>query len=177
MDDRSFDPKTYTRRNSNRLTSYDYRSSGAYFITICTEKRQRVLEIPIMHTAVREKWHQLPQRFPTVRLDEFVIMPDHVHGMLWLDGTLKDAPTVGRVVGAFKAWVTIVWRNYHTEANLPCLSHLWQRDYYEHVLRNADDVVLTREYILNNPLKALLRQEQRDEELKRTMRKRDSRRP
>ena len=98
-------------------------------------------------------------------------MPDHVHGMLWLDGTLKDAPTVGKVIGAFKAWVTIVWRNYHTEANLPCLSHLWQRDYYEHVLRNADDVLLTREYILNNPLKALLLQEQRSEELKRAMRK------
>src|SRR6266550_6106781 len=63
------------------------------------------------------------------------------------------------------------------EANLPCLSHLWQRDYYEHVLRNADDVLLTREYILNNPLKALLRQEQRDEEVKRTMSKRASRRP
>ena len=87
MDDRRFDPKTYTRRNSNRLASYDYPSSGAYFITICTQNRQRVLDIPIMHTAVREKWHQLPQRFPTVRVDAFVVMPDHVHGMLWLDGT------------------------------------------------------------------------------------------
>ena len=81
MDDRSFDPKTYTRRNSNRLASYDYRSSGAYFITICTQNRQRVLEIPIMRTAVLEKWHQLPQRFPTVRLDEFVIMPDPWHSL------------------------------------------------------------------------------------------------
>ncbi|MFL5588182.1 MAG: transposase [Ktedonobacteraceae bacterium] len=110
MDDRRFDPKTYTRRNSNHLTSYDYRSSGAYFITICTQNRQRVLDIPIMHTAVLEKWQQFPQRFPTIRVDEFVVMPDHVHGMLWLDGTLKDAPTVGKVIGAFKAWVTIVWR-------------------------------------------------------------------
>src|SRR2546421_775169 len=171
MDDRSFDPKTYTRRNSNRLASYDYRSSGAYFITIYTEKRQRVLGIPIMHTAVRDKWQQLPLRFPTVRLDVFVVMPDHVHGILWLDGTLKDAPTLGKVVGAFKAWDTIVWREYHREANLPCLSHLWQRDYYEHVIRNDEDVLLTREYILNNPLKALLLQEQRSEELKRAMRK------
>ncbi len=97
--------------------------------------------------------------------------------MLWLDGTLKDAPTVGKVIGAFKAWATIVWRNYHSEANLPCLSHLWQRDYYEHVLRNAEDVLLTHEYILNNPYKALLRQEQKHEEVKRTMRKRASRRP
>jgi putative transposase len=177
MDDPSFDPKTYTRRNSSRLASYDYRSGGAYFITICTEKRQRVLDIPIMRTAVLENWQQLPQRFPTVRLDAFVVMPDHVHGILWLDGTLRDAPTLGKVVGAFKAWATIEWRNYHREANLPCLNHLWQRDYYEHVIRNDEDLLLTREYILNNPLKALLIQEQRDADMKRTMRKGNNRQP
>ena len=170
MDHRSFDPKTYTRRNSNRLPSYDYRSSGAYFITICTEKRQQVLEIPLIRTALLETWQQLPQRFPAVRIDAFVIMPDHVHGILWLDGTVKGAPTLGRVIGAFKAWVTIAWRNYHREANKLCLTHLWQRDYYEHVIRNDDDLNLKREYILNNPLKALLRQEHRDEELQRATR-------
>jgi REP-associated tyrosine transposase len=177
MDDRSFDPKTYIRRSSNRLASYDYRSGGAYFITICTQKRQRVLKIPIMHTAVLEKWHQLPQHFPTVRLDEFVVMPDHVHAILWLDGTLRDAPTVGKVIGAFKAWVTIEWRNYHREANLPCLNHLWQRDYYEHIVRNDDDLLQTRKYIVNNPLKALLEQEQRHKELKRTNSQQATRQP
>jgi len=179
MNHRNFDPKTYTRRNSNRLPSYDYRSSGAYFITIdyrssgayfitiCTYKRQRVLEIPIIRTALLEKWHQLPQRFQGVRLDTFVIMPDHVHGILWLDGSMKDAPTLGKVVGALKAWVTIAWRNYHSDANIPCLNHLWQRDCYEHVIRNEEDLELTREYVVNNPLKALLMQVQRYEELKR----------
>ncbi len=171
MTQRSFDPNTYTRRNSNRLHSYDYRSSGAYFITICTDKRQSVLEIPSIHTALLEHWQQLQERFPGVRVDAFVIMPDHVHGILWLDGSLKDAPTVGKVIGAFKAWVTIAWRNYHKEAHIPCLSHLWQRDYYEHVIRNDDDLRLTRDYVLNNPLQGLLRQEQRDEELKRARRK------
>ena len=177
MNHRSFDPKTYTRRNSNRLPSYDYRSSGAYFHTICTEKRQRVLKIPIIRTALLEKWHQLPQRSPGVRLDEFVIMPDHVHGILWLDGRVKDAPTLGSVVGAFKALVTIAWRKYHRDANLPCLSHLWQRDFYEHVIRNEEDLELTREYIVNNPLKALLMQEQRYEEMKKGKAMMDSRRP
>ena len=114
-------------------------------------------------------------RPPGVRVDAFVIMPDHVHGILWLDGSRKDAPTLGRVIGAFKAWVTISWRNYHRDANIPCLSHLWQRDYYEHVIRNDEDFDLTRAYILNNPLKALLRQEQRYEELKRA--RRDGGRP
>ncbi len=110
MNQRSFDPKTHTRRNSRRLPCYDCRSSGAYFITICTDKRQRVLEIPSIHTALLEQWHHLPQRFPSVRLDTFVIMPDHVHGILWLDGSVRDAPTLGSVIGTFKAWVTIAWR-------------------------------------------------------------------
>lgn len=175
MNHRSFDPKNYTRRNSNRLPTYDYRSSGAYFITICTQKRQQVLEIPIIRAALLERWQQLPQRFPGVRVDAFVIMPDHVHGILWLDGTRKDAPTLGSVIGALKAWVTLAWRNYHREAHIPCLSHLWQRDYYEHVIRNEEDLALTHEYILNNPLQALLKQEQRHEELKRATR--DSGRP
>src|SRR6266849_6979927 len=160
MTQRSFDPNTHTRRNSHRLPAYDYRSNGAYFITICTDKRQRVLEIPGIRTALQEKWHQIQERFPGVRVDAFVIMPDRVHGILWLDGSLKDAPTIGKVIGAFKAWVTLAWRNYHREAHIPCLSHLWQRDYYEHVIRNDDDLRLTREYILNNPLQGLLRQEQ-----------------
>jgi putative transposase len=170
MNHHSFDPKTYTRRNSNRLLSYDYRSSGAYFITICTAKRQRVLEIPIIHTALLERWQQLPQRFPGIRLDEFVIMPDHAHGILWLDGSINDAPTLGSVVGALKAWVTIAWRKYHRDAHIPCESHLWQRDYYEHMIRNEEDLELTREYILNNPLKALLMQEQRYAEMQRAKR-------
>ena len=168
MNNRNFDPKTYTRRNSNRLPSYNYRSSGAYFVTICTENRQSVLEIPIIHAALLDKWQQLPQRFPGVCLDENVIMPDHMHGILWLDGGIKNVPSLGRVIGTFKSLVTVAWRQYHREVDIPCLNHLWQRDYYEHVLRNEEDLKLTREYIVNNPLKALLLQEQRYEEMKRS---------
>jgi putative transposase len=171
MNRSSIDPKTYTRRNSKRFPAYDYRSSGAYSITICTEKRQRVLELPLIHTALLELWQQLPQRFPGVQVDAFMVMPDHVHGILWLDGSVKGSPTLGKVVGASKAWVTIAWRNYHKEANTPCLRHLWQRDYYEHVIRNDDDLDRTRAYIVNNPLRALLTQEQNYQDLKRATRK------
>ena len=167
MDRRDFNSETYTRRNSKRLPFYDYRSSGAYFVTVCTEKRQRVLEIPMIRGALLERWEEIPERFPGVGVDVFVVMPDHVHGILWLDGTLKGTPSLGTVVGAFKGLVTIAWRNYHKEVGRPCVSRLWQVDYYEHVIRNEDDLERTREYVLNNPLKALLRQEQRYEELKR----------
>ncbi len=83
---------------------------------------------------------------------------DEGRGPLW--------PPAGAVVGAFKSLVTVSWRNHHKSIGLPCNRHLWQRDYYEHVIRNEDDLHLTREYIVNNPLEALLQQERRYEELK-----------
>jgi REP-associated tyrosine transposase len=150
-----------------RLPSYDYRSSGAYFITLCTKNRQPVLHIPSIRTALQENWERLPERFPGITLDEFVIMADHLHGILWLDHSTKDAPTLGRVIGAYKSLVTIAWRNYHQSSGTIAADHLWQRDYYEQVIRNEEDLSRTREYIVNNPLKALLMQEQRFEELRR----------
>ena len=165
-DHRDIDPSIYTRRNSNRMPAYDYQSSGAYFITICTGDRQPYFEIPLLHTALLENWYDLPRRFPGVVLDEFVIMPDHIHGILWFKGDTKSRPTLGKVVGAFKSLVTVAWRNYHNNKGIQCTSHLWQRDYHEHVIRNEEDLLLIREYILNNPLKALLFQEQKKEEQK-----------
>lgn len=164
---RNFDPKTYTRRHSNRLRFYDYRSCGAYFVTICTKDRKPVLEIPAVRASLQDNWEHLPERFPDIKLDEFVIMPDHLHCILWLDGSTDDSPTLGRIIGAYKSLVTISWRNYHKTPGVVHADHLWQRGYYEHVIRNDEDLHLTREYILNNPLKALLMQEQRYEELKR----------
>src|SRR5437763_234619 len=72
-------------RHSMRLPTYDYRSSGAYFVTICTENRQRFFTQPDLHPYLLEIWHLLPQQFPGIELDEFVIMPDHLHFIIWLD--------------------------------------------------------------------------------------------
>src|SRR5260370_35311276 len=98
MANRDIDPNTYIRRNSHRLPSYNYQSSGAYFITICTQDRQRVLETPSIRTALLETWQTLPHRFANIKLDEFVIMPDHIHCILWLDESTKDSATLGREV-------------------------------------------------------------------------------
>ena len=164
MPNRNPDPNTYTRRNTHRLPSYDYRANGAYFLTICRQDRQRVLDIPSLRSAVLETWQALPDRFPTIKLDELVIMPDHIHCILWLDGSANESPTIGRIVGAYKSLITVAWRNHHKSIGIPCNTHLWQRDYYEHVIRNETDLTLTREYIINNPLEALLQQERRYEE-------------
>jgi putative transposase len=72
-------------RQSIRLKGYDYRNAGAYFVTICTKNRECVLDDPIINAIIHDVWMALPMWFPTVELDEFIIMPNHVHFVIWLN--------------------------------------------------------------------------------------------
>lgn len=78
-----YDPNKHHRR-SIRLKGYDYHNAGAYFITICTMNRVCVLEDPIVNSIINDVWLALPLWFPTIELDEFIIMPNHVHFVVWL---------------------------------------------------------------------------------------------
>lgn len=78
-----YDPQKHHRR-SIRLKGYDYSSPGAYFVTICTQGRECVLDDPIVTGIITDVWHVLPRWFPTIGLDEFVVMPNHVHFILWI---------------------------------------------------------------------------------------------
>ncbi len=71
-------------RRTIRLKGYDYARPGAYFITICTHRRQMLMAREAIARIARETWDELPSRFPAIALDEFVIMPNHVHFILWL---------------------------------------------------------------------------------------------
>jgi len=83
-----YDPTKHHRR-SIRLKVYDYRNESAYFVTICVKNRECILDDPIINTIINDVWQTLPQRFPTIELDEFVVMPNHVHFLVWiLDGSV-----------------------------------------------------------------------------------------
>jgi hypothetical protein len=102
-----YDPRIHHRR-SIRLAGHDYSHAGAYFVTICTHNRALSLQAEPVREVVRLAWCGLPERFPIVALDEFVIMPNHVHGIIILaDAASGDAassaPTLGHVVRAFKS--------------------------------------------------------------------------
>ena len=73
------------RRRSIRLRGWDYASRGAYFVTIVTRDRVCWFDRPRFRAIVEQEWRKLPDRFPTVRLDEFVVMPNHVHFVIWLN--------------------------------------------------------------------------------------------
>jgi putative transposase len=135
------------------MPEHDYASSGAYFVTIRTYQSEALLEVPELHAILTEEWHALPNRFPGVTLDEFVIMPDHIHFILWLDKKTEDAPTLGNIVGAYKSLTTLAWLKHIKAAGLERSGRLWQRNYFEHILYSKVQLEQRRQYIRNNPTK------------------------
>jgi putative transposase len=137
-------------RHSIRLPGHDYRGGGTYFVTICTHEKLcwfgEVLGGRFVATQlgeiVEEVWRSLPERFGQVMLDDYVVMPNHVHGLL----VLEPGPSpLGAMVRAFKAASTHLIRASGLE------QFGWQRNYHEHMVRNAEALHRIRQYIRNNP--------------------------
>jgi putative transposase len=176
----------HRRRRSIRMKGYDYASPGAYLVTICTAERKSLFgEIvadamcpSALGGVVADCWNEIPAHFPNVRLDAFVLMPNHVHGILIIEGaadsrgTTCRAPAQGAdsparrfgvptarslptVVRSFKAAVTKGVRELMGKPDL----EIWQRNYHEHVIRNEDSLNEIRRYIQENPLRWALDRE------------------
>lgn len=160
-----YDSEKYDRK-SIRLKEYDYSSAGWYFVTICAQKRECVFGhvskgdviLNRIGQIVMECWKWLPQQYQYVNLDEWVIMPNHLHGIIIINndrgmGGSRTAPTtkikpLGALIGAFK---TVSTKRIRQEYDCSEAS-FWQRNYYEHVIRNDADLLRIREYIINNPV-------------------------
>ncbi|MBN1368171.1 MAG: hypothetical protein JW967_09640 [Dehalococcoidales bacterium] len=152
------------KRRSIRLKDYDYTSEGAYFITICTRlKKPYFEEYPGLRNIISREWESLTERFQDVITDAFVIMPNHIHGIIIksVGATLvvaqeragtSPAPTIGNIVGAFKSLCVKKWLDYNKQNRSIPVYLFWQRNYYEHVIRDDDELNLVREYIIANPL-------------------------
>ena len=141
------------KRRSLRMSQHNYGWSGTYFVTIRTAQREPLLEIPELRTILRETWEALPQRFPGASLDEFVIMPDHIHFILWLEGNVENPAKLGDIVGAYKSITTVAWLRHIQAARMERPGILWQHDYYERVIRDSAELEKTRQYIRDNPIK------------------------
>ena len=160
-----YDPQRHHRR-SYRLPGYDYRKPGPYLITLCTQHRRfflgSILEGEIRRSPaglmVDTAWRALPNRFPMLTLDAFVVMPDHFHAIVWLrGGTESEKPTasLGRVIGAFKSLTTVAYIRGVAEQRWPAFDRrLWQRGYWERIVRSEIALVRLRRYIEENPRRA-----------------------
>jgi REP element-mobilizing transposase RayT len=187
-----FNPEIRHRR-SIRLRDYDYAQAGAYFVTICSQNREclfgEIVEGEMQPSAagdmIQMVWHEIPAHYPGVDVSEFVVMPNHVHGIIVITEISPNhpvgaaprgrpctrpmalghpepgqargpAPTVRLslpdVVQRFKTMTTKHYGDGVKHAGWPAFSdRLWQRNYWEHIVRNEDDLSKIREYIHNNP--------------------------
>ena len=140
------------RGKSKRLKGYDYTKPGPYFVTITAKTPDPMFEIPSLHAILHETWQTLPQRFPGVKLDEFVVMPNQLHFILWLPGEGRPAPTLSRVVGAYKSLTTVAWIRACNASGIQGLGTFWLDDFYDRVIPNAPALERIRHYIRTNPI-------------------------
>jgi putative transposase len=169
-----FNPDVHHRR-SIRLRHYDYSQAGAYFVTVCTQNREclfgeivdRTMVLSDAGKMIQMVWDKLPIQYDGVDIDQFIVMPNHVHGILVLVGAgpracpdLKTgrpqgvAPTISLpdVLHRFKTYTTTQYRIGVNQSQWsPFSGKLWQRNYYEHIIRVEEDLYKIREYIFNNP--------------------------
>ena len=152
----------FPKRKQHRLSGYDYSKSGYYHVTICTEGRKPVLSTvgrglaPAANTVTltgigkiaEEQLLLLEKRYSNVTVEDYIIMPDHIHLILIIkneDGLINNLRTkksISTIVGQLK-------RSISKEIGFP----IWQKSFYEHIIRDENDYLEKAEYILNNPLK------------------------
>lgn len=155
-----YDPSQH-HRQSTRLRGYDYTQSGAYFVTLVTQGRVLLFDDPMLRRLVETMWQEIPRHHPRVTLDAWVVMPNHLHGILFLEGPDGGQPagaaasgsgpppaSLGAIVGSFKAVTT---RRINRVRGTPG-ARVWQRNYHERVIRNERELAAMREYVVNNPL-------------------------
>lgn len=149
------------KRKQNRLKNYDYSQNGAYFITICTTDRKPLLsritvgahsvrppvtELSNYGEIVKEKIENIPSHYENILIDNYVVMPNHIHLIISIteNGRTLCAPTIPRIIKHFKESVT------------KSIGYsIWQKGFYDHIIRDYNDYITKAEYIENNPAKWL----------------------
>lgn len=158
-----YDAEIHHQR-SIRAKGYDYAQDGAYFVTVCAQGMKCVfgeiekgeMKLNGAGKIAQKCWQEIPKHYPFVELDEFVAMPNHIHGIIVIQNQIRErannhsplqmqnsgtSKTVGAIIRGYKIGVTKLLGK-----------SIWQRNYWEHIIRNDEDLDRIREYIINNPL-------------------------
>ena len=139
-------------RKNIRLQGYDYTKNGVYFITICCQNRMPLFEQSEVKKMVDLWLWKLEENYQHVVLDAYIVMPDHIHFILIK--TEKDEIPLSRMMTWFKTMTTNAYiKGVRNNGWLTFEKRMWQRNYFEHIVRNDRDLNEKREYIINNPLK------------------------
>ncbi|MBR6675778.1 MAG: hypothetical protein IKL24_00410 [Clostridia bacterium] len=156
----------FPNRKHPRLNKFDYSSTGAYYVTICTQDRRCLLsrivgrglapaktngiEYTIFGEIAKQQLLSLELRYPFLSIDQYVIMPNHIHAIMILKGGAAGArprPTIIDIVCAYKSLTTIECKKNGLS------SKLFQSSFYEHIIRGREDYDEIRKYIHENPMR------------------------
>lgn len=160
----------YNKRKRLRLRNYDYSQNGYYFITICSQQKHNLFgsvikasslsdsDIMILNDAgkmVNNILLSSTVHCMTINLHEYVIMPNHLHFIIEIDNSQNNSPeNICRFIQSFKRYTTIEYiKGVKSNKYPPFDRQIWQRNYYEHIIRTEKELHKIREYINNNPAK------------------------
>lgn len=139
------------QRKNIRLKNYDYSKAGYYFVTICTKDRLgifgEIVGVNKIGKIICECWDKINKIYDNVKTDAFCLMPNHIHGIIVIserDG--QSRPSLPKIIQGFKSVTTRMCFKYNYKS-------IWQRNYYEHIIRNQEEYERVYEYIETNPLK------------------------
>ncbi len=157
------------KRKSHRLKGYNYRQPGGYFVTICTKDMAEIFGViqngrmipNQIGSIIQEEWFKTSQLREDIELyeDEFILMPNHIHGILWIvderntnsKSEMKkkrlSGGSLGTIIGQFKSQTSRRINRIRNQSGKP----VWQRNYYDHIIRNEKDLRAIKKYILDNP--------------------------
>lgn len=151
----------HPQRKSTRAPGFDYRDPGVYFITICEYQRRNRFGLVVDHEMQRNAagkmvfatWRLVVARIPAIRLDAFVVMPNHFHALVHLHDVETGAGTsLSAMVGWFKTMTTNRYIRGTREQHWPPFDgHLWQRSFHDRIVRGDAELARIRTYIANNP--------------------------
>lgn len=160
---------SFGKRKSIRLKEYNYSGAGFYFVTICTDDKKHLfgkivdneMHLNAAGEAAQKCWLEIPEHYPNVKSDVSVVMPNHIHGILIIEESTNAraqnivplrnqfqkiaSGSVGAVVRGYKIGVT-KWLRQNTS-----VQEVWQKNFYEHIIREEESLLQIQEYILNNP--------------------------
>lgn len=185
----SFNDYSQYRRQSFRLQGYDYRNEGMYFVTICTKDRlpffgkivDNQMILSDIGQIVHDNWYKIPQFSPHIVLDEFVVMPNHIHGILAIVSSVESVASVqpvaslhcndatknqfmsdispksgsiSRVLNSYKGACSKNVASFQSVASLHCndaTTFAWQSKFHDRIIRNEQELYRIQNYIINNP--------------------------
>ncbi len=154
------------QRRKNRCLNFNYDSNGCYFVTICVKHRFNIFgdiedgEIYLTDFGItaNELWNEIPTHYPDIKLGEYVVMSDHIHGILYIVGnrhacslqTRRQNQKLPIVVGSYKSAVT-------KEINKTMFFE-WQKSFFDEIIKSKKEYLIIKKYIVDNPKESILKQ-------------------